>query len=271
LRFDQPWCTAAPHHVDVTWTQFVRQVGQAEGALRKLRRLHATVSLLRLIAFAGLVGLAADLALAPVLLGLALGSVVIGWHAWMAWRHHSRMRHDLPDVMRRLGAQPLDTLGNPLERRLQNLLEELALAAHVGVPRGFVMDQADAIDGLTLGLDRNNTAVVVTRGALTRLTREELRGLLAHEMAHVVNGDACTVTYTLCLNRGLRWLAAQGWSWHAQPRAAIRPRARVLADGQHAAHKHSRGSQRMNPGFEQDGQARRRRCVKGLVNPEEIS
>jgi Zn-dependent protease with chaperone function len=221
LRFDQPWCTAAPHHVDVTWTQFVRQVGQAERALRKLRRLHAIVSLLRLIAFAGLVGLAADLALAPVLLGLALGSVVIGWHAWMAWRHHSRMRHDLPDVMRRLGAQPLDTLGNPLERRLQNLLEELALAAHVGVPRGFVMDQAQAIDGLTLGLDRNNTAVVVTRGALTRLTREELRGLLAHEMAHVVNGDACTVTYTLCLNRGLRWLAAQGWSWHAQPRGHV--------------------------------------------------
>lgn len=229
LPLDQPWRIAAPLHVDVTWTQFVRQVGQAERALRKLRRVHATVSLLRLMAFAGLIGLAADLVPAPALLGLvsgglALAGMVIGWHAWMAWRHHIRMRHDLPDVMRRLGAQPLDTLGNPLERRLQNLLEELALAAHVGVPRGFVMDQADAIDGLTLGLDRNNTAVVVTRGALTRLTREELRGLLAHEMAHVVNGDACTVTYTLCLNRGLRWLAAQGWSWHAHARGHIVPR-----------------------------------------------
>ena len=213
----------------MTWTQFVRQVGQAERALRKLRRLHATVSLLRLIAFAGAIGLAADLALDPslfptllaTLLGLVSGGVVIGWHAWMAWRHHTRMRHDLPDVMRRLGAQPLDTLGNPLERRLQNLLEELALAAHVGVPRGFVMDQADAIDGLTLGLDRNNTAVVVTRGALSRLTREELRGLLAHEIAHVVNGDVRTATYLLGLNQGLRCLAAQGRSWLAQPRGRM--------------------------------------------------
>lgn len=205
----------------MTWTQFVRQLGQSERALRKLRQLHALVNLLRLVAFAGLIGAAVDFAAGPTFGGVVAGAAVIGWHAWMAWRHHTRMRHDLPDVVRRLGAQPLDTLGNPLERRLQNLLEELALAAHVGVPRGFVMDHTDAIDGLTLGLDRNNTAVVVTRGALTRLTREELRGLLAHEIAHVVNGDVRTATYVLGLNQGLRWLAAHGESRRAQPCAGV--------------------------------------------------
>ena len=209
---------------NVTWNQFVRQLGEAEQALRRLRWLHAAVSLVWLVIVAGLLGFSGTLVMAgqagafttgSLIWWAAAGGLLVGWHAWMAWRHHARMRHDLPDVMRKLGAQPLDTLGNPLERRLQNLLEELALSAHVGVPRAFVIDRMDVIDGLTLGLDRNNTAVVVTRGALTRLTREALRGLLAHEIAHVVNGDVKTTTYLLCMNRGLRRLAALGWAWRA--------------------------------------------------------
>jgi Zn-dependent protease with chaperone function len=129
-----------------------------------------------------------------------------------AWLETSRLREDGALVARRLGAVAIDPIADPLHRRMQNLLEELAIAARVGVPRAFVLEDEPSINALTAGLDRNQAVVVVTRGALSRLTRDELQGVLAHEVSHIVNGDVRLNTRLLGLNHGLQLVAMMGRS-----------------------------------------------------------
>jgi Zn-dependent protease with chaperone function len=76
-----------------------------------------------------------------------------------------------------------------LERRLLNIVEEVALASGVPVPRVFVLEQEPGINAFAAGFSLHDAAVAVTRGALERLTREELHGVVAHEFSHIKNGD----------------------------------------------------------------------------------
>ena len=52
-----------------------------------------------------------------------------------------------------------------------------------------MLDGEDAINALAAGWDQQDSVVAVTRGALERLTRDELQGVVAHEFAHILNGD----------------------------------------------------------------------------------
>lgn len=76
-----------------------------------------------------------------------------------------------------------------LERRLLNIVEEAALASGVPVPRVFVLEQEPGINAFAAGFSLHDAAVAVTRGALERLSREELHGVVAHEFSHIKNGD----------------------------------------------------------------------------------
>lgn len=76
-----------------------------------------------------------------------------------------------------------------LERRLLNVVEEMAIASGVPVPQVFVLDFEAGINAFAAGLTLDDAAVAVTRGALEKLTRDELQGVVAHEFSHVLNGD----------------------------------------------------------------------------------
>lgn len=76
-----------------------------------------------------------------------------------------------------------------LERRLLNIVEEAALASGVPVPRVFVLEEEPGINAFAAGFSLHDAAVAVTRGALERLSREELHGVVAHEFSHIKNGD----------------------------------------------------------------------------------
>jgi len=76
-----------------------------------------------------------------------------------------------------------------LERRLLNIVEEAALASGVPVPRVFVLEEEPGINAFAAGFSLHDAAVAVTRGALQRLSREELHGVVAHEFSHIKNGD----------------------------------------------------------------------------------
>ena len=93
-------------------------------------------------------------------------------------------------VARMVGARrvPPDT-AEPLERRLRNVVEEMAIAAGVRVPEVYVMDGERAINAFAAGWDVSGAVVAVTRGTLERLTRDELQGVVAHEFSHILNGD----------------------------------------------------------------------------------
>jgi Zn-dependent protease with chaperone function len=93
-------------------------------------------------------------------------------------------------VARMVGARPVDpSTRDLLDRRLLNVVEEMALASGVPVPRVFVMDEETSINAFAAGHTINDAVVAVTRGTLTRLTRDELQGVIAHEFSHVLNGD----------------------------------------------------------------------------------
>jgi len=93
-------------------------------------------------------------------------------------------------VARALGGTRLDRdVQDPLRRRLHNVVEEMAIASGVPMPEIYVLDQEGAINAFAAGHSPANAAIAVTRGALERLNRAELQGVIAHEFSHILNGD----------------------------------------------------------------------------------
>ena len=76
-----------------------------------------------------------------------------------------------------------------LERRFLNVVEEMALASGIPVPRAYVLDQEHGINAFAAGLSTSNAVVAVTRGCLETLNRDELQGVVGHEFSHILNGD----------------------------------------------------------------------------------
>jgi Zn-dependent protease with chaperone function len=93
-------------------------------------------------------------------------------------------------VARMIGARPVAPgATDPLERRLRNVVEEMAIASGVRVPDVYVMDEEAGINAFAAGWSTSGAAVAVTRGMLETLTRDELQAVVAHEFSHILNGD----------------------------------------------------------------------------------
>jgi Zn-dependent protease with chaperone function len=82
----------------------------------------------------------------------------------------------------------------------------MAIAAGVPAPAVFVLDGEPGINAFAAGTRREFAAIIVTRGALDYLTRDELQGLVAHEISHVVHGDVAINHRMIGLVSGLRAL-----------------------------------------------------------------
>ncbi|MCL7715715.1 M48 family metallopeptidase [Stenotrophomonas mori] len=82
-----------------------------------------------------------------------------------------------------------DDTGDPALRRLRNVVEEIAIASGVPVPRLYVLEQEAGINAFAAGYSPADAVVAVTAGALQRLNRDELQGVVAHEFSHILNGD----------------------------------------------------------------------------------
>ena len=93
-------------------------------------------------------------------------------------------------VARMVGARPVaPNTADPLERRLRNVVEEMAIASGTRVPEVYVMDEESGINAFAAGWSVSGAVVAVTRGTLERLTRDELQGVIGHEFSHILNGD----------------------------------------------------------------------------------
>lgn len=89
-----------------------------------------------------------------------------------------------------LGARRIEPGSNTsAERQLINIVEEMAIASGIPVPELFVLDNEQAINALVAGHRPTETCVIVTRGALEQLSRDEMQGVIAHEFSHVFNAD----------------------------------------------------------------------------------
>ncbi len=93
-------------------------------------------------------------------------------------------------VARDLGGAPVEMdTSDPKRRQLVNVVEEMAIASGIPVPEIYVLENEPAINAFAAGYGPGDAAVAVTRGALDKLNREELQGVMGHEFSHILNGD----------------------------------------------------------------------------------
>lgn len=86
------------------------------------------------------------------------------------------------------------TAADPSEfRQLHNIVEEVAIAAGVPKPNVYIID-ADAPNAFATGRNPGHASIAVTRGLLQLLNRDELQGVVAHELSHIRNYDILLMT-----------------------------------------------------------------------------
>ncbi|MET0536020.1 MAG: M48 family metallopeptidase [Steroidobacter sp.] len=78
---------------------------------------------------------------------------------------------------------------DPQQRRLLNVVEEMAIASGVPMPEVYLLEHENGINAFAAGHNPANAAIGVTRGTLITLNRAELQGVIAHEFSHILNGD----------------------------------------------------------------------------------
>ena len=91
-------------------------------------------------------------------------------------------------VLRAYGAQELDAASAP---ELYSIVNELAHSAAIPMPRLYLID-SDTPNAFATGRNTHHAAVAVTRGIMRICTREELKGVIGHELSHVTNHDILT-------------------------------------------------------------------------------
>jgi len=93
-------------------------------------------------------------------------------------------------VARDLGGRQVDPgTRDPAERRLLNVVEEMAIASGMITPQVWVLDHEENINAFAAGTEPANAVVAVSRGCLEQLNRNELQGVIGHEFSHILNGD----------------------------------------------------------------------------------
>jgi len=75
------------------------------------------------------------------------------------------------------------------ERKLLNVVEEMAIASGVPMPQVYVMDDENGINAFAAGYKPGDATITVTRGCMRILSRDELQGVIGHEFSHILNGD----------------------------------------------------------------------------------
>jgi Zn-dependent protease with chaperone function len=116
-----------------------------------------------------------------------------------------RLREGGAHVARLAGGREA-RLDDARERRLANVVAEMAIAAHTLPPAAWVLPREDAINAFAAGWTADDAVVAVTQGALERLDRAELQGVVAHEVSHLVHGDTTLNMRLIGLVWGLRLL-----------------------------------------------------------------
>jgi Zn-dependent protease with chaperone function len=133
-----------------------------------------------------------------------VGGFIVAMSAWRMWQ----LSDGGPVVAYVLGARYVDPdKCTPAERRLVNVVEEMAIASGISVPPVYVLEFDDAINALVAGYSPHEAVIIATRGAVQKLSRDELQGVMGHEFSHILNGDMALNVRLVGFLAGLTWFA----------------------------------------------------------------
>ena len=149
-----------------------------------------------------------------------------GCIAWYGWKKGPK------EILWATGAWELIEASTPEERRLVNVVEEMAIASGLAKPTVWIVPDPDP-NAFATGLDERSAHVAVTEGLLTILNRDQLQGVIAHEMTHIRNHDVELMTLLAALVGTIALISDSAW--------------RVLRLGGHA-HRGGRGGKRGGAG-----------------------
>ncbi len=113
--------------------------------------------------------------------------LIVGIASLVKWHEFSAGGSAVAESVGGRAIDPKTT--NLAERKLLNVVEEMSIAAGIPTPAVYVLDGEPGINAFAAGLTTSDAVVTVTRGALDKLTRDELQGVIGHEFSHILNGD----------------------------------------------------------------------------------
>lgn len=154
--------------------------------------LKTTVLMAAIVALFGVVGAAIG-GRSGMLLALLAGGIMNVFSYWFSDKL----------VLSMYRAQPVDAASAPY---VHGIVQELARRAGLPMPRVYIIDEAQP-NAFATGRDPAHAAVAVTTGILQMLSARELRGVLAHELAHIQHRDILTSTITATLAGAISALA----------------------------------------------------------------
>lgn len=135
---------------------------------------------------------------------MVIGGVSL--YKWFTLRQGGRV---VADLMGATEVMPDTT--NPLEKRLLNVVEEMAIAANMPVPAVYVMYGEPGINAFAAGFSTRDAVVAVTEGALQQFSREQLQGVVAHEFSHILNGDMRLNMQMIAVLHGIMFITELGY------------------------------------------------------------
>lgn len=154
------------------------------------------------IALFGLIGAAIGYVyMSSMATGIIVALVVCGIYMFIT------MMQSTAIVMGMNNAQEITDASQAPE--IWHIVEDMAMVGRVPMPRVFIIDDQSP-NAFATGPNPENAAVAVTRGLMERLNREEIEGVIAHEISHIRNYDIRLQTTALALSSAIVFLANLG-------------------------------------------------------------
>lgn len=106
-----------------------------------------------------------------------------------AWIKRSNLRQGGLHLAKQLGARELRPSVSHAEQQYQNMVDELCIAAGARRPQAMVLPRDLSLNAFAAAWEAEDAVIVVSMGALEYLSRDELKGMVAHELSHLHEGD----------------------------------------------------------------------------------
>jgi len=122
-----------------------------------------------------------------------------------------RLRDGGEAVAELMRADPVERHNATLaQTRLINVVEEMAIASGIAVPRVYVLAGERGINAMVAGYSSDEAVVIVTEGAFAALSRDELQAVMGHEFSHILNGDMRFNVQLMAMLYGVQFIGTTG-------------------------------------------------------------